>query len=340
MHNDTRERYPRLLKNIGAVLLYGMILTALILAGLYLDKDEEAPPTFGSLEGRFTSDITLEYNGDTKYYRENEITNYLLIGIDKEEKDREGTGISDYQSGGQADFLLMLSVDRRNRTITPVMIDRDTMAAVDTYGVFGNPAGTRTMQICLAQAYSGIHLSGSRNTSNAVSDLLGGVKVDHYLLMDLGGIVILNDAMGGITVTLEDDFTAMDPAMQQGATVRLTGKQAEYFVRGRTTVADGTNRSRMNRQRVYIEALASEMERQLKEDAGFAEDVAAALLEHIESDASTNVLLHDFDMYSSYSWNEFRMLPGVHRIGEDGFAEFWISEQEMLGMVVDVWFEG
>ncbi len=329
------EKYPRLMRNIALVLLYGVILVVLILVGMYLDREEaaEETPTFGSLEGRFTSDITLEYEGTPRYYRENEITNYLLIGMDREEM-----SVSDYQNGGQADFLLILSIDRRNRTVTPVMIDRDTMTGVDTYGVFGNPAGARIMQICLAQAYSGIHVSGSRNTANAVSNLLGGIKVDHYLLMNLGGIAVLNDAMGGIEVTLEDDFSAMDPTMQKGATIRLTGQQAEYFVRGRTTVADGTNRSRMNRQKTYIEAMARELEKRLAENEGFAEDVLEALSEHVESDASGNVLLNDFNMYSDYSWNALKMLSGEHRIGKDGFAEFWIDEQDVLGLVVDVWF--
>ena len=335
MRGYIQERYPRLMRNISLILVYGVILVVLVLIGFHLEGEEAAEevPTFGSLEGRFTSDITLEYDGTIRYYRENEITNYLLIGID-----REISVSADYQNGGQADFLLMLSIDRRNRTITPVMIDRDTMTAVDTYGVFGHPAGQRVMQICLAQAYRGIHLNGSQNTSNAVSILLEGVKVDHYLLMNLGGIVVLNDAMGGIEVTLDDDFTAMDAAMQKGATIRLTGAQAEYFVRGRTTVSDGTNQSRMRRQRVYIEALVEELERRLASNEGFAEEVLETLSTYVESDASTNVLLNDFNMYSDYEWNALRMLSGEHCIGQDGFAEFWIDEVQAREMIVDIWF--
>lgn len=48
-------------------------------------------------------------------------------------------------------------------------------------------------------------------TVEAVENL-GGQTVDQYLSMGLDGISTLNDLAGGITVTLEDDFSAIDPA--------------------------------------------------------------------------------------------------------------------------------
>lgn len=326
-------RHPASRRSLIMAALYVVILIVVVLFGV-LWHDEEPEAVYGSLDGRFTSDISLEYNGITKHYRENEITNYLIIGIDREDLD-----ITDFQAGGQADFLLVLSVDRKKREITPVMIDRDAMTDVPTYGVFGNPAGTRTMQICLAQAFSGSGVSGSRNTAKAVSTLLGGIKIDRYVLMDLDGIVALNDAVGGVTVTLEDDFTMMDPAMQKGATVLLQGNMAEYFVRGRTTVADGTNASRMNRQKTYIASLLSTILYRMEEDDGFIDYVYGALEGHMESDTLESVLLNDVRSYKRYGWNELVMLPGSHNIGEDGFAEFWIDEQAAMDIVVDIWFE-
>jgi len=327
------SRRPSRRRMYFMLLLYGAVLIAVLLIAFAL-REEEPEATFGSLEGRFLSDISLEYDGRTVYYRENEITNYLIIGIDREDLE-----ITDYQSGGQADFLLVLSIDRKHRTITPVMIDRDTMAEVTTYGIFGNPAGTRTMQICLAQAFSGSGVPGSRNTAKAVSMVLGGVKIDHYVLMDLDGIVLLNDTIGGVTVTLEDDFTSMDPSMKKGATVHLTGEMAEFFVRGRTTIADGTNASRMQRQRTYLEGLINMILFRMEEDKDFPDKVYNALEGHMESDAYESVLMNDVRTYSDYEWKELVMLPGTHRIGEDGFAEFWIDEDSAADIIVDIWFE-
>lgn len=69
--------------------------------------------------------------------------------------------------------------------------------------------------------------------------------------MNMDGISELNDLAGGVTVTLEDDFSSIDPAMAKGTTLTLHGDQAETFVRSRMTVGDGTNASRMERQEAF-----------------------------------------------------------------------------------------
>ena len=45
---------------------------------------------------------------------------------------------------------------------------------------------------------------------DAVSRLLQGENIDFYLAASLD-ISVLNDLAGGVTVTLEDDFSAADP---------------------------------------------------------------------------------------------------------------------------------
>jgi len=325
---------PRRARHFAVVALYVLILAGILVLGRYLDAEQEPKNVFGSLDGRFTSDISLDYGGKTVYYRENEITNYLLIGMDCEKQP-----VSAYQDGGQADFLLVLSIDRVRRTVTPLMIDRDTMAQVTTYGIFGNAAGTRRMQICLAQAFSGSGVSGSRNTARAVSALLGGIEIDRCLLMDLKGIALLNDAVGGVTVTLDDDLTALDASLARGATVTLKGDLAERFVRGRTTVADGTNLSRMNRQKTYIKSLIRTTQTQMEKDASFIASVLDALEGHLESDTDKSILLGDANAYKNYVWQEMQMLPGTHRVGEDGFAEFWVNEPAAAKMIVETWFK-
>lgn len=329
----SRKRHIRK-RHICLVLLYALILAGILFGWVFFDDEEPAVESYGSLTGRFESDISVEYAGKTMYYRESEITNYLLIGMDREDMDP-----ADYQDGGQADFLLMLSVDRVNRTITPVMIDRDTMTPVQTYGTFGNAAGTRTMQICLAQAYSGSGVSGSDNTSAAVSGLLYGVKIDRCLVMDLGGIVLLNDAVGGVTVTLEDDMTVLDPALVKGGTVHLTGELAEHFVRGRRTVADGTNAARMRRQSAYIDALVSQIRLKMAENDNFAKELMNILSGHMQSDTPENTLISEANAYGGYEWQPLQTLPGTHRTGEDGFAEFWPDEPALSEIIVDIWFE-
>lgn len=317
------------------LLLYGVVLACLIVAGLLLDRDSQKhTETFGSLEGRFTSDIELDHNGKKLHYRENEITNYLLIGTDRDEAESFG-----HQSGGQADFLLVLSIDRANRTITPLMIDRDTMTAVATYGIFGNPSGSRIMQICLAQAFSGIDVSGGENTAKAVSNLLCGVKIDRCLVMGLEGIPVLNDAVGGVQVTLQDDLTILDPSLKKGETVLLKGNLAEDFVRGRTTLADGTNAARMKRQSTYIAALIQKIQTLLKTDDEAFEKILKSIYGYVETNVSESILLNESNAFTSYEWKSLLSIDGTHRVGDDGFIEFWPDTAKLNAQIADIWFK-
>ena len=326
---------PRKILTIaGSILLWAAALVALLIV-LGIDEKEETAPVFGSLEGRFESKITMDLEGKTLHYRENEVTNYLFIGVDKENV----TQVSGHQSGGQADFLVVLSIDRVRRSITPVMLDRDVMVEMQTYGVFGHPAGTRVMQLCLAQAYSGVDVSGSVNTMETVEKLLQGIDIHHYVVLDMTAIPLVNDALGGVEVTLQDDFTSFDPAMTKGTTLRLMGKQAEFFVRGRMTVADGSNASRMGRQQQYLSGLLSQFRQTIKGNQHKLNEVLQVLKGHMESNAGDNTLLHDVNAYDDYVWNPLRTLQGEHTIDEYGFAEFWVDEAALKRLVAEIWFQ-
>ncbi len=318
----------------GSVVLWLAMLAALVVV-FGMDDQAEQQAVFGSLEGRFLSDTTMELDGRILHYRENEVTNYLFIGVDKDDV----TAFSGHQNGGQADFLVVLSIDRIRRSITPLMLDRDAMVEMQTYGVFGHPAGKRVMQLCLAQAYSGINIPGSINTVETVEKLLQGIDIHHYVVLDTTAIPLVNDALGGVQVTLKDDFTSFDPAMTRGTTLRLQGKQAEFFVRGRMTVADGSNASRMARQQQYLSGLLEQFRSTVKGNQHRLNEVLEALKGHMDTDAADNTLLYDVNAYDDYQWQPMHTLEGVHTIDEYGFAEFWVDEPALKQCVAEIWFK-
>lgn len=317
----------------GCVLIWLAALAGILL--MHGDESVEEKSVRGSLEGRFRSDISMELEGETLYYRENEITNYLFIGVDRENI----TQTTGHQNGGQADFLVVLAVDRIHRTVTPVMLDRDSMVEMQTYGVFGHPAGSKVMQLCLAQAYSGANIPGSVNTVQTVQKLLHGVKMDHYVVMDMEAIPLVNDAIGGVEVTLEDDFTIYDPVMTRGATLRLMGDQAEFFVRGRMTVADGTNASRMARQQQYLSGFLDQFRKSVKGNQAKLNQTLHALDGHMVSDASDERLLRDVNSYDEYEWLPMQTLSGTHAVDEYGFAEFWVDKPALKQLTAGIWFQ-
>ena len=95
---------------------------------------------------------------------------------------------------------------------------------------------------------------------------------------------MLNDLAGGVTVTLEDDFSAADPAMTKGATLTLQGDQAEIFVRRRRDIGEGTNEARMVRQEEYLAQLSAQLESRVQQDQQFTAQVYDALQPYLVTD--------------------------------------------------------
>ena len=60
-----------------------------------------------------------------------------------------------------------------------------------------------------------------------VSELLYGMPIAGCFSMTIEGISTLNDAIGGVSITVPEDYTDIDPAFVQGTTLTLTGEQAE-----------------------------------------------------------------------------------------------------------------
>lgn len=342
MRKNHRHRRRRL---SGAAIAVALVCAALAYAGVLLGirtvgsrlERSDAPEPVGSLDGRFASDeLTLRYADRTWTYRKRELTNLLLIGVDWAEMDSPAAS---GRYAGQADFLLLLTFDKKNRTISTLQIDRDTMTDIRVYGPFGDYTGIRETQICLSHAYCATAAENCENTVWAASRLLGNIPVDGYLALDMSAITALNDALGDVTVTLEEDFSALDPQMVRGATIALQGKQAETFVRGRTGVGDGTNAARMKRQKAFMQKAGDLIAEGLERDSGFAGTLLDALSGHMTMNVTRGWLINKAYESSGYRRTETRTLAGTHALGADGFTEFRADTDALNDLLTASFFE-
>ena len=146
---------------VGVIVVYAVLLLGIQVIGDYLEQ-KGVHESVGSLEGRFDTQLpTLETQGRTWNYRKNKLTNILFIGTDWNTED-DGQNVTRY--AGQADFLLLVTLDKGNKTISSLQIDRDTLADIRIYGVLGDYAGTRHTQICLSHAFGDTQESACENT--------------------------------------------------------------------------------------------------------------------------------------------------------------------------------
>lgn len=312
------------------------VVAAMVLLLKKLFPEAAVKEVYGDLDTRFESSVKLERNGTVYNYREYALENILIIGIDR---DAEKQSTSVFRSGAQADFLLLVSMDREKRTITPIQLDRDTITPVNILGVLGDPAGTRLTHLCLAQVYGRTLATQSQNTMKAVSRLLNGVIIDRYITVDLAAINVFNTALGGVKVTIEEDLSYLDPAFTAGATVRLTGDQAETFVRSRRAVlSDPSNAGRMRRQRVYMQAAVETLMAKIHGDSTYGLRLLEQLGDHVSTDIPEAWLLNDLNMYSEFTVQPFYVPEGVHGVDELGFTTFCPDADALLQNEIRLFF--
>ena len=318
-------------KLIWLILALAVLIAAiLIVPGLFEEEEKNVPqeisPDFGMLAKR-------EYKGKT-YIERTGLTPILLIGVDRGENAKEQWG---YQQGGQADFLLLIVIDSSDKKVSMLQIDRDTITDVETLGVLGHVIGTRPMQIALSHSYGKTQEDNCAYTVKTVSNLLQGEPLDLYYSLNMSSIAALNDLLGGVTVTMEEDHTKINPAFVKGATIHLMGKDAYDYVHSRMGVDDGTNVSRMARQRNYMLAAKDKLLARLKDS-----DFIDTMFETLGDDLTTNVargrLINEAVKASQYQVGEITQLAGTHTIGNDGYKEFHADEEFLINWVLSVFY--
>lgn len=321
-------------KRKGIIWLAALLIAfaAVLYVAVQLD-DTPDEPTRGVSSQNVGQLKRVSYQGEI--YREKPaMTAMLLIGTDRP----AGTASYGARQGGQADFLMLAVVDHNEKIIHRLQIDRDTMTAVETLGVLGNPVGTKEMQICLACSFGVTPQENCKSVQTAVENLLEGIEIDYYLAMGMDSIGRLNDALGGVTVTLQDDMSDLDAQMVQGETLTLNAEQAELMVRGRMQVGDGTNKSRMRRQRVFLESAGHLIKERIKAEPEFADH----FLDEMENDVTMNItraqLLRELNTAHSYELGDIQTISGQYIVGGDGFMEFHASPGAAVQWVLDVFY--
>lgn len=191
------------------------------------------------------------------------VETYLIMGTD----DRNVNDTDTVQS----DTNLLLVIDRKEETYAILPLDRDAMVTYEVTDENGEVIGDTTSQLALAYAVGGDDETGCELTCGAVSRLFGDQFINGYVAINMDQIGTINNILGGVDVTIEDDF-GDGSEFAPGQTVHLTDEQAEAFVRGRKGVGDGTNENRMKRQEAYLDGALNVFKEKCLEDSGFAAD--------------------------------------------------------------------
>lgn len=316
------------------ILLVCVLALALLCAGaFYLTRQAEEPiENAGTAQNAATEPEFLTYNG-TEYPIKEHIQTVLFIGTDSDEQYApKENSLQDYYNFNQADFLLLLVMDTDVNTTQVIQLNRDTMTDVPWLDVLGNYGGTEYKQLCLAFNYGDGGRKSCMNTVDAVSGLLFDAPIQSYIQIPMTALPVLNDLVGGVKVTMPQDYTEIDPAFTQGATVRLSGAQAEAFVRSRMGLENDTNLARMERQRLYMDSFQAQARKAFNSDSEFALKLVEKLSDYLQSDLTAQQLSDLAQRLDKSTVSPIRIADGQLVEGEEHY-EFYVDEASLWELV-------
>ncbi len=340
-----KKKKGKLWKKILVVLLVLIIAAILGVVGLFamgkgsLFKDlVNMKDTIHGAKTEDNGDLIV-YNGE-KYRYNKDVTSILCMGIDNEEIADDET--LKEKGAGQADSIFLIVIDTKKNKTTLLNISRDSEVDINVYDENMKYQGVKTAQLCLAYAYGDGKEKSCENMITSVKRLLYGMPIDSYISMNLSGISVLNDAIGGVDVNVLEDLSNVDPELKQGANVTLHGDQAETYVRYRDAYsADiGTNNNRMQRQKQYVSAFIQKVVEQSKQDIMLPLD----LYKMVADDSVTNLNAAKMSYLVSLAGKsdlldaEVITVPGKV-FKKNGFTRYDVDDKALFEIILDVFYD-
>ncbi len=314
---------------VFAVLILGIVLA------LTLDSRLSAPIENA---GRRVTAYTVHRDGEQvfmngQWHVGRNLDTLLLIGVDDF---GAMTSSNSYNNSSQADFLALFVRDQDTGERAVIHLNRDAMTNIPVLGLTGQKAGTTWGQLALSFNYGRGQEDSCKNVVDAVSNLLFGVEIDHYLAVTMDAVPIMNDWVGGVEVQVLDDFTGIDDTLKLGSMVKLQGDRALTYVRTRMGLEDSTNLHRMERQRQYAENWMAAAQPYLKDTKAIAD-----LILSIEEYHFTNYTVEQFAQFGEMltAKNELVSyeLPGENVLGKV-YMEYHVDDAALAEMVLKLFY--
>jgi len=185
---------------------------------------------------------------------QDKFVNVLLLGIDY------GYEYSDYISykpdlnDCHTDAIVVASINKTQKTVDLISIPRDTISYVpDVKGIYKINSAVN----CAENVKQGV-----LKTRDTVSWHLGGIKINHFIAVDVPALIALGNAIGGVDYDLEMSYTATSGHYEKGLQ-HLDGQGIMDYMRARKNATiGGTDLGRTERQRKMLSAIFTKLKSQ------------------------------------------------------------------------------
>ncbi|MEV0607402.1 LCP family protein [Polymorphospora rubra] len=166
--------------------------------------------------------------------------NLLLLGSDSRDPDNT--------TGSRTDTIILAHLAGDRSSAQLISIPRDTWVHVPAQS--GGGGGNRDAKINASFAWGGVPLM--------VQTVEGftGVRIDHVVMIDFAGFTGIVDAVGGVDIDVDGNFTSIHPPFRsfREGVQRMDGATALDYARQRQQFADG-DFARIRHQQQVIKAI-------------------------------------------------------------------------------------
>ncbi|MFG2511221.1 LCP family protein [Streptomyces sp. NPDC048584] len=247
-----RRRAQRPRRRWGRIVLLSLLVLLLAAGGtgywLYSDLN-------GNIDG---VDLDKALGEDRPEKLPTSGQNLLVLGSDSRAGANASLGTGKV-SGARSDTALVVHIPEGRDQAVAVSIPRDTLVTRPECAKSDGstlPAAERVM-------FNSVYSTAGPACVVKTVEKMSGVRMDHYMEIDFAGFKGLVDAIGGVTVTVDEPIKDTSSGLDLSAgTHKLDGTDSLAFVRTRHGIGDGSDLGRIGLQQQFMIALLSEVKRQ------------------------------------------------------------------------------
>ncbi len=333
-----KKRGIRSKQTAGSIMI--CLAAAAILAGMAFSaqrKQKAMQVTAGNSHDVGSGYRNIVYNGE-EYRYNNRITTVLYAGVDSTGR-MEAT--VQYGNKARADSIALVIMDEKHKKLTVLPINRDTMTDIRRYTMNGNDKGLYKTHIGYAYSYGDGGKVSCADLCEAVSNLLGAIPVNRYVVTNQDSMPYINALAGGITLTVPNaDLEELYPELAKGAEVTLDESNIKSFLQYRDTEEDFSNEGRMERQKAYVTAYIEKIQSMSLNQLEDAWEKADYMEGYLQTSITKNQYLELAQLLKELDFTEenFVELKGEDQQGEL-HDEFYPDEEALQETVLELFYE-
>ena len=283
----------------------------------------------------------VSLNGKVYEYND-EIMTFLMLGIDPAHQGGSAE-FDELTDGGQSDGIFLVILNPVDNTIKVLAINRDTETEIVMVGIGDDGTDIITKsQITNQHGFGGGREYSCELTRDAVSKLLYDIPIHGYMSINYQAIPEINDSVGGVTVTMNEDWTSINKGWTEGSTVTLKGNDAYDYVHYRDVNEFESQRRRLGRQKQYLTSFIKQAKAMTKEDITLPITIYNEISPYMVTDLSVDKVGYMISEYIDFEFdseNGIYTLEGTTVYENDGYEHFYPDEDAMRELIINLFYK-